>query len=49
MCNEILEEYEWFVKNEGSGGNQYRTDIYNRACYLTVALQIRKLSSSKKR
>jgi len=40
MCDEICEEYEYFLNKIG-----YR----NSACYLTIALQIRKLSSSKKR
>jgi len=40
MCDEILEEYGYFAK---------KTNDYRRACYLTIALQIRKLSSGKKR
>ena len=40
MCDEILEEYNYFFS---------KTNDYRRAYHLTIALQIRKLSSSKKR
>lgn len=40
MCDEILEEFDYFVR---------KTNDYGRGCRLTTALQIRKLSSSKKR
>ena len=40
MCDEIIEEFEYFREK------YYNTEV---SYHLTVALQIRKLSSSKKR